>query len=161
MKTRTSEWFAAVRRAGKAGRRCQARDFERPREAAHVADVRLHDVDHLRLDHTSPHTEVPVLLAAGDVELERLGHLTRPVELPVRAGLLEVRHSVALEHPPDGDRPGRRVAAVRVDEDRHLVSERRADALDDSLCAPRPFIGVVPALLADAHLDRVEPVLLA
>ena len=72
-----------------------------------------------------------------------------------------MRHSVALEHPPDGDRPGRRVAAVRVDEDRHVVSERRADSLDDCLGPSRPFVGVVPALLADADLDRVEPMLLA
>ncbi len=63
-----------------------------------------------------------------------------------------------LEHPPDLDRPCGRVTAVRVDEERCVVAERCAHGFDDRLGAARPFVLVVAALLADAHLERVEPV---
>jgi hypothetical protein len=118
-----------VRRAGQPRASRQLRHLQRPGQAAEVADVRLDDVDRAHVDDPSPLGEQAVLLPAGDVELERIRHLARPVELPVRARLLEVADAVVLEHPADLDRLRRRVAAVRVDEQGDVVAERTAGTI--------------------------------
>ncbi len=134
---------------------------QRPREPADVADVGLHDVDGSGLDHRPPDARVPVLLPARHVELQRVRHLACPLELPVRARLLEVGDAVLLEHPADLDRLGRRVAAVGVDEQRDVVAERAAHRRDHRLGASGPLVLVVAALLADSDLEGIEAVALA
>ena len=136
-------------------------DLERARDPAHVHDVRLHDVDRAHVDHARPGREVPVLLAAGHVERERLGDLPGLVELPVGAGLLVVADALRLEEPSDLDRAARREAAVGVDELRDAVAERARHRRHDRLGASRPLIDVVTALGTDAPLERVEAQLIA
>ena len=147
-----------MRRARQPGRRRHARDRERAGDAAEVADVGLHDVDRAQLDHAPPLTASAVLLAARDVDVERRRDLGRPLELPVRARLLEVADAVVLEQAADLDRLRRRVAAVRVDQERRLVAERLAHRGDDGLGATRPLVLVVAALAADAELEAVVAV---
>ena len=127
-------WAKWVTRAGwpsgvrtQAGRGRHPGDLERAREAAHVADVRLHDVDRRQVDDPLPLPQEAVLLAARHVEVERGAHLRGLLDLPVRAGFLEVPVAVLLEQAADLDRPGRRVAAVAVGEQIHLVAKRAAD----------------------------------
>jgi hypothetical protein len=45
---------------------------QRALDAAHVEHVGLHDVHRAQVDHAPPGGEVPVLLAAGDIERQRL-----------------------------------------------------------------------------------------
>ena len=147
-----------VRDARHAGISRHPGDGQRAREAADVADVGLHDVDRAPVDHVPPAREQAVLLAAGDVEVERLRHLGRPVELPVRAGLLEVDHAMLLEEPPDFDRLRRRVAAVRIDQEPRIGADRGPHGRNDSLGTAGPLVLVVPALAPDADLERGEAV---
>ena len=147
-----------VRDARQAGVGRHPGDGQGAREAADVADVGLHDVDRAPVDHVPPAREQAVLLAAGDVEVERLRHLGRPLELPVRAGLLEVDHAMLLEEPPDFDRLRRRVAAVRIDQEPRIGADRGPHSRNDSLCPAGPLVLVVPALPPDADLERGEAV---
>ena len=160
-KTRTREWFAEWGVTCRPAAPGELRHAQRAREAADVADVRLDHVHDSRLDHPTPHALVPVLLAAGHVELERRGHLPGPVELPVRARLLEVGNTVLLEHVPDLDRSRGRVAAVRVDEERGVVTEPGAYLGDESVRTTRPLVLVVAALPSDPHLEGLESVCVA
>ena len=78
------------------------RHAQRPGEPAQVADIGLHDVDRAHRDHLPPGRDPAVLLAAGDVEVERVAHFLRLLELPVRARLLVVARCRA---PAAGGRP--------------------------------------------------------
>jgi hypothetical protein len=145
--------------AGRRGAEC--RDAQGTYEPAHVEDVRLDHIDGWHRDHPLPVVHVPVLLAARDVERERLAHLPRLLELPVRAGLLEVADAVFLEQPSDVDRPRRSVAGVGIHEQRHVGPECLAHGRDDCFRAPGPFVPVMAALGADSELERVEAELAA
>ena len=68
---------------------------------------------------------------------------------------------LALQQPPDLDRPRRRVAAVGVGEQRHPVPERAPHRRHDRLGPPRPLVAVVADLGADPELEGVEPLLVA
>ena len=100
-----------------------------------------------------------ILLAAGDVDVERVAHLLRLLELPVGARLLVMADAVVLQHAADLDGALRREAAVGVDQQRDVVAQRAAHRRDDLLGAARPLVDVVAALGADAELERVEAVL--
>ena len=126
--------------------------------SAHVHDVRLHDVDRAHLDHALPGGQVPVLLAAGDVDLERVGDALGLLELPVRAGLLEMTDALGLEQPADLDGARRREAAVGIDQLRDAVAERARHVRHDRLGAAGPLVDVAAALGPDAPLEGVEAV---
>jgi len=64
---------------------------------------------------------------------------------------------VLLEHPAHLDGLRRRVAAVGVYQQCHVVTEGRAYRTDDLLRAPGPLVLVVAELLSDPDLERVEP----
>jgi hypothetical protein len=150
-----------VWRAGHARRRSHARNLERAPQAAHVHDIRLHDIDRARLDHARPGCKVPVLFAAGDVDVERVGDLAGFLELPVRAGFLVVPDALRLEQAPDFDRAPGRVAAVRVDELRDAVAQSARDGGHDLLRAARPLIDVAPAFRGHAPFEGIESLLVA
>ena len=96
----TSERFALCGVQGSPAAAAMRATLQRARDAAHVHDIRLHDIDRAHLDHARPGGQVPVLLAARDVERERIGHLLGFLEFPVRAGLLVVAHALGLEQRP-------------------------------------------------------------
>ena len=62
---------------------------------------------------------------------------------------------------PTVRRARRRVAAVRVDEQRHVVAERAAHRREELLGPPGPLVLVVAALAPDPDLERAEAVLVA
>ena len=104
----------AVRRAGQAGRVAHVRDLHGACHPAHVADVGLDDVDHLRVNHVLPQRQQAVLLAAGHVQRQRLAHFAGLVHFPVQAGLFKVADAVVLQHAAHLNRALRRETAVGV-----------------------------------------------
>src|SRR5205085_12006558 len=78
----------------------------------------------------------------------------RPLELPVRARLLEVDDTVRFQHRSDLDRAPRRVAAVPVDEQRGVVAERAPNQRDEFRGTAGPLVAVVAALTSDPDLER-------
>ncbi len=147
-----------MQRARQAGRSRVVGDPAGTRNAAHVTNVGLHDIDCAPVDHLFPDDHVVVLLAAGHVDVERRGHLARPLEFPVGAGLFVVADAVILQHATDFDRLRRGVAAIRVDHQRHLVAEGLTHGPDDFLAAPGPLVDIVTAFAGDAELERVVTV---
>src|SRR5215472_3746894 len=101
----------------------------------------------------TPDREVAVLLTAGHVEIERVGHLLRPLGMPVGAGFFEMADAVFLEEAADLDRLPRRVAAVAIHQESRVWPHRLAHRGHDCLGAAGPFVLVVPAFPPDAELE--------
>ena len=139
--------------AGQARGLGHLRHLEGARQPADVADVGLDDVDGLELHDAPPDGEVAVLLTPGHVQVEGVGDLLGPLDLPVRTRLLEMADPVVLQHAAHLDRLRGRVARVGVDQKRRLVAERLAHGGHHRLAAAGPFVLVVAAFLADPELE--------
>ena len=151
----------AVRRHRQPGRLRHPRHPQRPRDAAEIEHVRLHHVDRPHLDHPPPDARSQSCSPPVTGDRQRVGDRLGLLQLPVGAGLLEMLDPLALEQPPDLDRPRQRVAAVGVGEQRHPVPERPPHRRHDRLGPPRPLVAVVADLGADPELEGVEPRLVA
>ena len=146
----------AVRRDGQTGGLGHLRHAQGAEHAAEVADVGLHDVYHAAVDHPRPVGHHAVLLAAGHIDLQRVGDLFGLLHVPVGAGFLVMRESVVLQHVPDLDRARRRIAGVGVHQERHVVAQRLAHGRNDRFGPTRPLVPVAADFGADAELEGVE-----
>src|SRR5262245_33857206 len=151
--------IGAVRRDRQAGDARQATDTQGPADTAEVEDIRLDDVDGTHVDHLPPGRDLAILLAAGDRDTERVRHLFGLFELPIEAWLLEMLDAMVGKHGADLDRPGRREAAIGIDQERGPLAQRLADRRHDFFRPTRPFVDVVAVLGADPELEGIEAVL--
>ncbi len=119
----------------------------------------------LHVDHASPGRDHAVLLAAGHVDgarRQRLGHFAGLLELPIRAGFLEMGDAVLLQKVATIDGLCRGIAGIGVHQQRDvLVPEGARDGRHDLFGAPFPFVTAASDLGADAELEGVEPMLAA
>jgi hypothetical protein len=150
-----------MRCAGQARLIGHLRHAKCPRQAAEITDIRLRHIDRAHLDHAPPDGQVAILLAAGHIELQRVGHLFRLLQFPVGAGFLEMADAVVLQQLPDLDGTRRRVTAVRVHEKVRIVAQRLVHCGNDRLGAAGPFVDIVAAFAGHAELEGVVPKLVA
>ncbi len=142
-----------MRRHGKASLLRHLHHLQGAVDAAEIAHIRLHHVDRAHLDREAPQRQVAILLAARDVEVERVCHLLGPVIFPIGARLLEMADAVILQHAADLDRLFRRVTAIGIHQQAGIGAEGLADERHDLVGPARPFILVMTAFLADAELE--------
>ena len=147
-----------MRRAGQACRVAHLRDLHSAGHAAHVADIGLDDVHHLRVDHVLPHWQQAILLAARDVQRQGFAHFAGLVHFPVQAGLFKVADAVVLQHAPHFNGALGAKATVSVHQQFHFVAQRFAHRGNNRFGAARPFVCVVAVFGADAELEGVKAI---
>ncbi len=152
---------AGIADAVGAAARDHPRQLQRRGQPAHIHHVRLQHVDHMAVDHVLPVAHVAILLAAGDVDLQRVRDLPRPVRLPVGARLLIMGDAVGLQHAAHLDGALHPETAVGIDHFHHAVSQRARHGLDDLLGPARPFIHTATTFCADPELEGVKSLLVA
>ena len=136
-------------------------DLERARHAAHVHDVGLHDVDGAHGDHGLPVVNSQSCSPPVTSIVSASATCLRLLELPVRAGLLEVADAFGLEQTSHLDGALRRVAGIGVDKLRHAIAKRARNGGNDLFGAARPFVLVAAAFGADAPLEGIEALFVA
>ncbi len=112
----TSDRLAQCGVTGRPASCGHAADPQGAADAAQIQDVGLHDVHRAHVDHPLPCGQIAILLAAGDVDVQRVGHLFGLLQLPIGAGFLVVAKPVVLQHMSDLNRALGRIAAVGVDQ---------------------------------------------
>ena len=136
-------------------------DLQGARQAAEIADVGLGHVNGAHLHGKFPQGKVAILFAARHIKGQRVGDLLGPVIFPIGAWLLKMHNAVLLQELADFDGLLRRVAAVGVDQQCSLVAQRLAHHGNNGIGAPRPFVLVMAAFLADAEFEGGVAVFIA
>ena len=137
-------------------------DAQCARQAADITDVRLRDIYRMHFQHSPPGRQLAVLLAAGHIYVQRVGHLLGLLQFPIRARLFKMRDAVVFQELSECNRFCRRIAGIGVHQQRAFISAKFGmHARHDVFAAPRPFVGVVPAFRGDAKFKRVKTELAA
>ena len=106
--------------------------------------------------HLDPVPHVAILLAAGDIDLQRMRDPAGQVGPPIGARLLIMGDAVRLQHAADLDGARHVKGAVGVDHGDNAGAQRARHNLDNRLGAAGPFIPAAPAFGADAELEGVK-----
>ena len=131
------------------------------RDAAHIHDIGLHDIDNAAVDHVFPDAHITILFAASHIDIQRVRHLQSVIRMPIGAWLFIMRDTVILQHMPDLDRAIDTETAIGIDHFNNAVTQCRGHCRDNLFGASGPFILAAPAFGTDAEFERIKALFVA